>query len=355
MDLSTICADMSVRYPQWKQDIAVLELREDPSAAPVENDGRVIRYSDRALRGRPPEEQLFWFSQQLLHIRLAHAARGAGRDPALWRQASDAVVNAMLLADGFELPDGVPFLPPEELCSAETLYGMLLGAENKEKKETADDDAKEKSAVEERSQPRPSLQDRLAQAAKGPQQREIQYPGLAEAIAGLRDLLEPSLQLEFDWFPGDTIRDGMLRERFKPYPIPHAEILLDTSASVDAELLRAFVRGVKSLLQEDAVVRVGCFDTQFYGFQEVRSEKDIQELALRGGGGTNFEVAIHAFTGDAETRIIFTDGYAEMPEERCDAIWLIYSDMPVHPQGGTVIYVKKPEEKERDEIDFLIT
>jgi len=109
------------------------------------------------------------------------------------------------------------------------------------------------------------------------------------------------------------------------------------------------------LLREDAVVRVGCFDTEFYGFQEVHSEKDISKLEIKGAGGTNFETAVNAFTGDAETKIVFTDGYADMPETRCDAIWLVYSDMPVNPPGGRVIYVKKPEEIKGDEIDFLIT
>ena len=354
MDLSTLRADMIMHYPQWKQEIAVLEIKEDAEADPVNNDGRIIRYNDRILRSCTPEQQLFWFSQQLMHIRLAHSARGEGREETLWRRASDAVVNSMLLADGFELPDGVPLLPSGELRSAEAQYAMLLGADIEEKQETTI--IKDMHKVNEaQGEGKPSLQDRLSDVSRGARPREIADPGLAEAIAGLRDLLEPSLQMEFDWFPGDTIRDGMLRERFKPYPVPHAEILLDTSASVDAELLRAFVRAVKGLLQENAVIRVGCFDTKFYGFQEIRSDRDIRELELQGGGGTNFETAIHAFTGDAETRIIFTDGYAEMPEERCDAIWLIYSDMPVHPNGGRVIYGKKPEEKESHEIDFLIT
>ena len=72
-------------------------------------------------------------------------------------------------------------------------------------------------------------------------------------------------------------------------------------------------------------------------------------------GGTNFTVAINAFTGDAENQIVFTDGYAEMPEQRCDAIWVVYGNMPIHPLGGRVIYAKRPEEKEKYEIDFLIT
>ena len=168
-------------------------------------------------------------------------------------------------------------------------------------------------------------------------------------------LLEPSMQLDYDWFPADRIRDGILIEQFRPYPVPHAEILLDTSASIDEDLLRAFVRGVREILQEDAVVKVGCFDTEFYGFQEIHSEKDISKLEIKGSGGTNFETAVRAFTGDAETKIVFTDGYADMPETRSDAIWLVYSDMPVDPPGGKVIYVKKPEEINRYEVDFLIT
>ena len=348
MDLDALRLELAERYPDWREAIGVLELRESADAAPVDNDGRVITYNGRRLRYYPQELQLFFLAQQLLHIRLAHTQRGEGRDPYAWKKASDAVVNAMLLADGFELPEDA-VLPPEGTAgSAEELYGQLVGEEKKEKDENGREAPRSRK-------PKRTLQGRLADAEQGAREREIADPGLAEAIAGLGDLLEPSLQLDYDWFPGDTIRDGMLRERFKPYPVPHAEILLDTSASVDSDLLRAFVRGVKGLLQADAVVRVGCFDTAFYGFQEIRSEQDIDRLELRGAGGTNFEAAIHAFTGDAETRIIFTDGYAEMPEERCDAIWLVYSDMPVHPNGGRVIYVRKPEEKETHEIDFLIT
>lgn len=348
MDLDALRLELAERYPPWWEEIGVLELRESADAAPMDNDGRVIFYNGRHLHFYPQEQQLFYLAQQLLHLRLAHAQRGEGKDAYAWKKASDAVVNAMLLADGFELPEDAVLPPPGSAGSAEELYGLLLGEEKDKKTEDGQEDQKSRK-------PKPTLKGRLADVEQGSREREISDPGLAEAIAGLADLLEPSMQLDYDWFPGDTIRDGMLLERFKPYPVPHAEILLDTSASVDAELLRAFVRGVKGLLQSDAVVRVGCFDTEFYGFQEIRTEQDIDKLELRGAGGTNFEAAIHAFTGDAETRIIFTDGYAEMPEERCDAIWLVYSDMPVHPKGGRVIYVKKPEEKETHEIDFLIT
>ena len=44
-----------------------------------------------------------------------------------------------------------------------------------------------------------------------------------------------------------------------------------------------------------------------------------------------------------------------MPEERCDAIWVVYGNTTIHPKGGRVIYSQPNEEKEKHEIDFLIT
>lgn len=349
VDLNEIFTSLSEKVPQWGPLISMLEFKESPLAAPVDNDGRTVYYNSKKMQYYTPATQQFYFAQQLLHVQLAHARRGEGRDPVSWKRATDDVVSEMLLQDDFQQPEDMRRRPEAAGICAEDLYVRYV------RRAAEDEDAEESPPEEEPPEKKTDEPGKRAGSERGGKEREIEDPGLAKAVAGLAELLEPSMQIDFDWFPGDTIRDGMLRERFRPYPVPHAEILLDTSASIDAGLLRTFVRGVKGLLAEDAVVRVGCFDTKFYGWQDVRTERDIQNLELKGAGGTNFETAIRAFTGDAETRIIFTDGYAEMPADRCDAIWLVYSSTPIHPVGGRVIYVEKPEETERDEIDFLIT
>ena len=262
------------------------------------------------------------------------------RDPAIWKQACDAVADAMLREEGFFLPDGVMLIRDALEMSAEELYEAL-----------SDREEEDVVLAPERKDDTPWQPGEEV----GAQAIAVEDPGIAAAVAGLAEMLEPTLQMDFDWFPGSTIRDGMLRYDFRAYPVAHAEILLDTSASVDAQLLRRFVRGVKALLQQDAVVRVGCFDTQFYGFHDVATEEDIEKLELHGAGGTDFTVAINAFSGEAENQIIFTDGYAEMPEQSCNAVWVVYGSMPIHPKGGRVIYVKPSEEKEKHEVDFLIT
>lgn len=348
MDFREICERLSERFPQWSGRIGMLEFRESPGARPMDNDGRSVFYNERLLRYYTPDARLFLAAQQLLHLQLNHFSRGQGKEPRLWKRASDAVVNAMLKEEGFELPEDATALPEAAEHSAESLYCLLLERQEPEPDQPGELPEQEKEL-------RPDPNSKQAGKETRSQARSIEDPGLAAIVSGLAELLEPSTQLDFDWFPGTTVREGMIRHEFRAYPVAHAEILLDTSASVDAELLRSFVRGVKGLLRQDAVIRVGCFDTRFYGFQDVSGEEDIQKLELKGSGGTNFHAAIHAFTGDAENRIIFTDGFAEMPEERCDAIWVVYGSARIHPVGGRVLYSQPNEEKEKHEIDFLIT
>lgn len=348
MDIEQIREDLETHFPQWSSRIRMLHFQDASNISTVNNDGRTIYYNEQFMSRLNRENRTFFMAQQLMHIQLAHHARRGERDRAVWKRASDAVVNTMLREDGFVLPESVMLVKDASGQSAEEMYEVLY-AQWDGTLEADPDEGREFVEAEQTEQSKEAGKESQAHAI------ELDDPGLAAAVAGLAEALEPSMQIDFDWFPGSTIRDGMLRYDFKPYPVAHAEILLDTSASVDAQLLRYFVRAVKALMLEDAVVRVGCFDTRFYGFQDVTCEDDIENLELHGAGGTDFTVAVNAFTGDAENQIIFTDGYAEMPEEHCNAVWVVYGTMPIHPNGGRVIYVKPSEEKEKHEIDFLIT
>ena len=349
INLDEIFEALKEYSPEWDSLIKVLDFHDALQEEPITYDNRNIYYNSELLRHYPKSSQLFYFAQQLLHIQLSHYDRGLYKDPILWKIASDAVVNNMLVEDGFILPGDAISLKEAKDTSAEELYELLETSGTKLLNKH-----KLNEYIELDDQPI-KLSSRRSDNSEGRKDRKIEEQDISKAVANIIELLEPSLQLDYDWYPGDVIKDGMLKDSFKPFPVPHAEILLDTSASIDERLLRTFVREVKALLREDAIIKVGCFDTEFYGFQEIQSTHDIDNFELKGSGGTNFDVAVNAFTGDAETKIIFTDGYAEMPNQRCDAIWLVYSSSPIHPKGGKVIYVKQPKESENHEIEFLIT
>lgn len=357
-DLYDIQQNILLKCPEWKDLMRVIEFQDIPNANPASYRDKTVYYNARRMSQLSEKEQAFCIAQQLMHIQLAHQERGRSRNRRIWNIVCDLVVTELLIDNGFEAPENVMRFEDAKKMSAEEMYDLLyaeLADQDVDSDESSDKEVNTDATPVIAAEKKVKQVNRQAGDVQGGQEREIDEPGVAQAVAGLAKFIEPSMQLDYDWFPADRIRDGILVEQFKAYPVPHAEILLDTSASIDENLLRTFVRGVKSLLKENTVIKVGCFDTEFYGFQELHSEKDIDRLQIIGSGGTNFETAVKAFTGEAETRIIFTDGYAEMPETRCEAVWVVYSDIPVNPPGGIVIYVNKPEELDKDEVDFLIT
>ena len=259
-DINETKLDILERCPEWADLMNVIEFRNEPGDTAAYGE-KTVSYNGRKMAQVSEGARAFLIARQLMHIQLAHRQRGQGKDPAMWNAACDAVVNELLASDGFELPPNVRRRLDAGGISAEEMYDILYeeadeGPQDAEEGESAENESEETVYVlQEEDRPR------QAGDMQGAQLRDIEDPGLAQAVAGLSDLMEPSLQMDFDWFPADRIRDGILIEQFKPYPVPHAEILLDTSASIDEDLLRAFVRGVRDLLREDAVIKVGCFDT----------------------------------------------------------------------------------------------
>ena len=167
--------------------------------------------------------------------------------------------------------------------------------------------------------------------------------GAGKPLIDWRHLLREAVQNDADWsYRNAEIEDGVLTAKLEEYPIPESEIVLDTSGSINHTLLRNFLRECKHILANSRV-KVGCFDTKFYGFNEIRSEKEIDAFPLQGGGGTDFDVAVAAFTKRVENKIIFTDGDARMPKEAIDAIWVVFGEEKIQPKGGRVIQINREQ------------
>ncbi len=169
--------------------------------------------------------------------------------------------------------------------------------------------------------------------------------GRARPFFEWRRLLHEAVKYNVDWsFENAEIEEGVVNARLEEIPWPETEVVLDTSGSVDEVLLKSFLRECKNILMLSSL-RVGCFDTKFYGFNEIRDESDIDALEFPGGGGTDFNAAIGAFTNRVENKIIFTDGRARMPGKPCDALWIVFGNYRIDPPGGKVLYVDEEKLK----------
>ena len=176
--------------------------------------------------------------------------------------------------------------------------------------------------------------------------RTIDDIGHSKPLIDWRYVLREAIKYDVDWsYKNATLEDGIVVANLEEQPMPETEIVLDTSGSINEVLLKNFLRECKNILQHSRL-KVGCFDTEFYGFHEIRTEEDIENMRFEGGGGTDFDVAVNAFSRRVENKIIFTDGEASMPEMPIDAIWIVFGGERINPKGGKVINIT-PEQLDR--------
>ena len=164
--------------------------------------------------------------------------------------------------------------------------------------------------------------------------------GIAIPLIDWRKLLRQAVKYDEEWTRKNArMRDGYFRHRIEQIPMPETEILLDTSGSVSEVLLKNFLRECKNIL-DNSKVKVGCFNTEFHGFTELRRPEDIDQMSFPIGGGTDFDVAVGAFSRRVPNKIIFTDGEADMPKETVrNVIWVVFGNEQINPKGGKVINI----------------
>ena len=176
--------------------------------------------------------------------------------------------------------------------------------------------------------------------------RVVNEIGNAKPLIDWRYILRETIKYDVDWsYKNATIEDGFVRPNLESQPMPETEIVLDTSGSINEVLLRNFLRECKNILQ-NTKLKVGCFDTRFYGFYEIRSEDDIENMRFIGGGGTDFNAAVGAFSRRVDNKIIFTDGKAPMPKTPLNAVWIVFGRIKISPAGGRVIQIT-PEQLDK--------
>lgn len=245
----------------------------------------------------------------------------------------------------------------------ESLLDKLLGKDKKEKEKTELEKKQEelegmgekdafKKNLEDKKKQLEELKEAISKQASqagtttNGDVRNVSDIGTAKPIVDWRYVLREAIKYDVDWsYKNATLEDGVVVANLEEQPMPETEIVLDTSGSINEVLLKNFLRECKNILQHTKL-KVGCFDTEFYGFHEIRTEEDIENMRFEGGGGTDFDVAVGAFSRRVENKIIFTDGEASMPDMPLDAIWIVFGGERINPKSGRVIHIT-PEQLDR--------
>ena len=381
-DIAALRRKVIARYPFFGSIAANIDCQETEDVETIEHDSEHILYNPRYLAGLSDSNRVFLLTRELCHIAFRHTERGGGKDPVIWERAAEAVINQMLKRDGLDIPTGDIDYPEaidydveqyyevllREKLAIDLINGQLEGRENPEGgegegvpmpgDEDSEDDNSDEAAQEqllegdvgdegeesgeeadgdsdEDSDDEYALVEKRQSKAGNADSRDeriVEEIGNSAPLIDWRLILQDSINYDVDWsYRNAILENGVVVPVLEDRPVPETEIVLDTSWSVDEELLRNFLRECKSILTFSKL-KAGCFDTVFYGFYDIRTEEDIDNMPFQGGGGTDFNTAADAFSLRVDNRIIFTDGQAPVPDKFL---------------GGRVISIKPEQLKSR--------
>lgn len=128
------------RYPRFASEVASvgMEYKTDLPYHTAATDGKNIYFDPDYIESLTNDERLFIIAHELMHVKFQHMLRmvdsnGNRRDPMLWNIATDAIINANLVRDGFKIKEGYIDMPEALNYSAEEFYQKLLSEQEQQK------------------------------------------------------------------------------------------------------------------------------------------------------------------------------------------------------------------------------
>jgi predicted metal-dependent peptidase len=305
--------------------------------ATAATDGKDIFYSEEYLRSLSPRQIDGLLLHEVLHAALLHIPRRGNREPERWNIAADIVINGMIAAENtFELPPDCLRNHSLEKFTVEEVYELLpnnqnlqlahpdlIDSGNLSPAETAAVTAHWRSALQQAKI--------IAQSAgtiPGGILRELE--GLTTPQLDWRSYLWRYLTQtpsDFQDFDRRLIGQGLYLETLGGESVK-VSVAIDTSGSIDLDLLRLFLSEVWGILNAYPHLKCDLYyaDTELFGPYELDISAPLPKP--QGGGGTSFVPFFEAVQNQKSTSslcIYLTDGYGDFPSlaPAASVLWVV--------------------------------
>ncbi len=133
---------MLAKYPRFASEIAQakIEFNTNLKYHTAATDGKNIYVDPNYLESLDEDDRIFLLAHEIMHIKFKHALRltdkeGKERDHDLWNEVTDAIINANLERDGFNIKEGYVNMPDALKYSAEELYEKLKKEQDEAQKD----------------------------------------------------------------------------------------------------------------------------------------------------------------------------------------------------------------------------
>lgn len=332
----------------------------------IGTDGVSVFFVEEKFNKLKPNQQLFLMAQQVLRCVLYHFSRRNNREVKKWNVSGCIVANQMLVDEQMgEKPENEPYVEEFKGLSAEQVYLKLRDMSEKEQNKMMKGaqgcvmDAPSNSSENENEnnegfglgETKESLEMKwkiaVEQAALTMKQRGLESAGMDRVLDKMRvskidwrDRVRQLLTVKGDstWSKPNRryIGRGMYLPSIKKSRLGHLVFAIDTSGSIDENMLRLFGGEINEILSAceewPEKVSVMWADSQVCGVEE---QEGVLELKPKGGGGTAFQPTFdYVEENEMEPQILFylTD---------------LCGDRPTMPSGYPVVWVVPEQHKEQ--------
>lgn len=332
-----------------------VDATDTPEIQTMATDGRHLFYHSPFVDGLTKDELVFVLAHEVMHNALEHHIRRQSRKPGRWNKAADYAINGELAECKVgRMPDGGLLEPRFTGLSAEEIYRILDDENNNDDSDegqgdpggcggTMDGCAQHDEAA--KAELRAEMQTQIRQAAMTAKAAQAgQLPAGVQRIIDelltpkvdwrqvLRRFIDESLTRDFSWAKPNRrmIPHGIITPGSVSCGVSHIVIAVDTSGSINNEILKDFAAEINGAFNEGAVDKL----TVIYADARVHNVEEFEtgdELVLhpQGGGGTAFSDTferINTEYPDAKATIYLTDMYVgDFGEEPPHAVlWGVY-------------------------------
>lgn len=371
---------LSMMEPFFATILMKYPLRESklvPIAA-VTPKGEIL-YNSEGIKDYSVDQLVFILCHEVLHVVYMHALRRGNRNHFLYNIASDAVINETLIAAGVGKPlEGCVRFSGAENMTSEEVYDLLNknaqmkaehmdlicdgdssmgdGANSSVKNATGEDDPladARKAHGQKLSDGQKKLAETktkmdISEAVSMARMRNKNIGGAKGAL--LRKLEEFVMCEKLPWYEylsrfmtgfvsqGESWRRP--NRRFSNVYLPTTDRLpamgqlivgIDTSGSIGPKELAAFAKHLNDVVEDcrPAAITVLWCDSEISGVDEFTLDDVPFKLEPKGGGGTDMREITNWCNDnapDADTCVIFTDGWTPYPdegEELVPTLWVL--------------------------------
>ena len=353
---------LMLENPYFGTLVTSIELRINNNIASFRPLGDVLEYNNEYLEVLSIGEVATVLANSAMHQALFHSERGKDRVSSVWNLASDYAINDLLVENGFMLPPLVNYASRFEMLYAEQIYTILLGELDLKESDADPQDEKQSNEPNKEAEEQDMPEELLAQEEYELllEQLNIKLEKQGELPKGIERFVESKSEAKVSW------RDELYRyvnshaksdyRMFPPskkhlyrgiaLPSIYGEelkiiVAIDTSASIDDELLKLFLAELYEIMQvfTHYVIELIECDATIQNIQRLTPQEPLDPI-LKGGGGTNFKPVfdyVMELNEEFKFLIYFTDGKGSFPnyEPNIDVLWVMQknSDIDEMPFG----------------------